>query len=108
MRKMHVATCKHTTSTNFVSPLKPKPRTGGFQMYIFKVLVAISTSLVISSVQAHDHPADHVKHNMVVYGSPAETYASHIVYKVPHNYQVILKIRFDLQTQEIYRQARAQ
>jgi len=47
------------------------------------------------------HDAHHAKHNMVLFGQ-AEIYASHIVYKVPHNFQVILKLYPDKQTKEKY------
>ncbi len=42
-----------------------------------------------TSFAQHEH---HVKHNMVMMGEQ-EIFVSHIVYKVPHNYQVILKIK---------------
>jgi hypothetical protein len=43
--------------------------------------------LTFSAFAGHPHP----KHNMVLFGD-MEIFASHIVYKVPHNYQVILKV----------------
>jgi hypothetical protein len=51
-------------------------------------------SLMSSSSFAQDH-SHHAKHNMVLFGKPGGFYASHIVYKSPHNFQVILKINFD-------------
>ncbi len=51
-------------------------------------------SLIGSSSLAQDH-SHHAKHNMVLFGKPGGFYASHIVYKSPHNFQVILKINFD-------------
>jgi hypothetical protein len=36
---------------------------------------------------------------MVLYGGPGAFYASHLVYKEPHNYQVILQVNFDLATE---------
>lgn len=39
---------------------------------------------------AQDH-SHHSQHNMVLFGED-KLYASHIVYKEPHNYQVILKL----------------
>ncbi len=51
-------------------------------------------SLIGSSSFAQDH-SHHAKHNMVLFGKPGGFYASHIVYKSPHNFQVILKINFD-------------
>lgn len=43
----------------------------------------------------------HAKHNMVLFGV-SDVFASHIVYKVPHNYQVILNLEFDKREKELY------
>lgn len=51
-------------------------------------------SLMSSSSLAQDH-SHYSKHNMVLFGIPGGIYATHIVYKSPHNFQVILKINFD-------------
>jgi len=51
-----------------------------------------------SLAQDHSH---HVKHNMVMYGE-SEIFLSHLVYKVPHNYQVILKIELPTEVRERY------
>ena len=59
------------------------------------LLLALSTA---SHAADHGH---HVKHNMILLGE-REVFASHIVYKVPHNYQVILKINLDAQTLPLY------
>lgn len=53
------------------------------------------------------HSADHVRHNMVVYGLN-EIHASHIVYKKPHNYQVILSVRFPATSLAAYLAAKAE
>jgi hypothetical protein len=53
-----------------------------------------------------DH-AQHAKHNMVLFGE-SEVFASHIVYKEPHNYQVILKIKLDAHHQALYLAERSQ
>jgi len=47
------------------------------------------------------HEVHHVKHNMVLYGN-SEIFASHIVYKVPHNYQVIVKFTFEDDVKYLY------
>jgi hypothetical protein len=49
---------------------------------------------------AQDH-SHHVKHNMILLGQ-TEVYATHIVYKVPHNYQVILRINFEQEMNQRY------
>jgi hypothetical protein len=46
------------------------------------ILALITICLGSFNASAHDH---HVKHNMVIFGED-QVYASHIVYKVPHNY----------------------
>lgn len=46
-------------------------------------------------------PASHPSHNMLLFGSE-EIYASHIVYKSPHNFQVILKLRLPDNVKEHY------
>ena len=43
---------------------------------------------------------------MIIFGT-SPTYASHIVYKVPHNYQVLLEIHFDEVTQARYLEEKA-
>ena len=48
--------------------------------------------LVIGFALPQFAQAQHAHHNMVLYGQGENFYASHIVYKVPHNYQVILKL----------------
>jgi hypothetical protein len=55
-------------------------------------------TLIGSSSFAQDH-SHHAKHNLVLFGKPDGFYASHIVYKSPHNFQVILKINFDVTTE---------
>ena len=59
-------------------------------------LAALSRN--INNDNGHSH---HPPHNMVLYGTN-EIFASHIVYKSPHNYQVILKLDLDLKTKEVY------
>jgi hypothetical protein len=63
-----------------------------------KFFTAVFAFTVAGASFASDH---HVKHNMVLFGED-EIFASHIVYKVPHNYQVILKVRFSEEIKEKY------
>ena len=58
------------------------------------VLILIIANLTGVQSFAQDH-AHHAKHNMVLFGDGDTYYASHIVYKEPHNFQVILKINLD-------------
>ena len=44
-------------------------------------------------------------HNMIMLGEK-EVFLSHIVYKVPHNFQVILKVKLDDVAMENYERAR--
>ena len=69
--------------------------------------VTLALSLIVSSfalAQDHHH---HVKHNMVIFGE-SEIFASHIVYKQPHNYQVILKLKLSDADRALYLRARTQ
>ncbi len=43
-------------------------------------------------VYGQDHGTHHAKHGFLIYGKET-LFASHIVYKVPHNYQVILQLQ---------------
>lgn len=63
----------------------------------FKYLISLIANLVSLQSFAQDH-AQHAKHNMVLFGEADAYYASHIVYKKPHNFQVILKVKFDSNT----------
>lgn len=56
----------------------------------FILLMTIILSIGTASL-AQDH-SHHAKHNMVLFGEADSYYVSHIVYKVPHNFQIILKI----------------
>ena len=55
------------------------------------VVISILLSCLSLQVFAQEH-THHATHNMVLYGQGENFYASHLVYKVPHNYQVILKL----------------
>lgn len=50
---------------------------------------AMSFSNIVASAQPAHH--NHAKHNMIVIGEN-DVFASHLVYKQPHNYQVILSV----------------
>lgn len=47
----------------------------------------------------------HTTHFMVIYGEGEGIYASHVVYKQPHNYQVILKLNLDQESRSAYEAA---
>lgn len=70
-------------------------------MKFFLVLILLTLSLAVNA-QANTH---HTKHNMVMYGE-SEVFLSHIVYKVPHNYQVILRIRLTNEVLHKYLEAK--
>lgn len=54
------------------------------------LFVSLILASVTTAATADDH-AHHARHNMLIYGS-GEVFASHIVYKAPHNYQVIFRV----------------
>lgn len=59
----------------------------------------------LSPASDAQHQHVHPKHNMILLGTDP-IFASHIVYKVPHNYQVLLEIKFDAPTIEQYQAAK--
>lgn len=67
-----------------------------------KLLFGMALALLSTVAYGHDH---HVKHNMVLVGE-SEIFASHLVYKSPHNFQVILRVGFGEETRARYLAAR--
>ncbi len=63
-------------------------------------------ALIFTTFARAQH-AHHAKHNMVLFGED-KIYASHIVYKVPHNFQVILEVQLPPDAKEKYLEARRQ
>lgn len=57
------------------------------------ILFLMSVQVPASTEGNHGH-AGHVRHNMLLYGVEP-VFASHIVYKEPHNYQLILQLGLD-------------
>src|SRR4051812_41609257 len=63
---------------------------------------ANASPLALATDHAHEHEHDPAaKHFMVLLGE-SEVFASHVVYKVPHNYQVLLKLNLDSATESTY------
>ncbi|MGZ5279898.1 MAG: hypothetical protein ACXWC9_08150 [Pseudobdellovibrionaceae bacterium] len=71
------------------------------KLFLFSVLI-----LMTQFVSAQHHP-NHAKHNMVMFGKET-LYISHLVYKQPHNFQVILQIELDPAVRTQYEAARIQ
>ena len=73
----------------------------------FKLIIGAAIFISLHSVawceEGHSHGT---KHKMVLFGEK-EVFASHIVYKVPHNFQVIIKIIMDDADKEKYIAAKA-
>jgi hypothetical protein len=71
------------------------------------MLVAMVLALMgVSSsgmAQSHEHLS---KHGFVLMGDE-QIFASHIVYKHPHNYQILIELTFDAKTTQVLRNARA-
>ncbi len=66
-----------------------------------QILILLGFSMTSWAHEGHNH----AKHNMVLFGED-EVFASHIVYKVPHNYQVILALSLSAEDKEKYLAAR--
>ena len=62
-----------------------------------KILILLFFISSFSYGQHQHHP----KHNMIMMGE-GEIFLSHIVYKVPHNYQVLLEIKLDAESRKAY------
>ncbi|MDZ4661982.1 MAG: hypothetical protein SGJ18_10240 [Pseudomonadota bacterium] len=73
-----------------------------------KLILKIMCTLCLSCTEtiAHGEPHQHPKHNMILLGE-GPVFASHIVYKKPHNYQVILELNLDDDTRAEYRKLKA-
>ena len=56
--------------------------------------------------QLHFPQAHHAKHNFILIGRD-EVFASHVVYRAPHNYQVLLQITFGESVRAQYLDAKA-
>lgn len=67
-------------------------------------LLLISISAFASNLLAQGH-GGHASHNMLLFGTD-EVFADHIVYKEPHNFQVVVKVLFDQIAKEAYLAAR--
>jgi len=68
-------------------------------MLKFSVML-ISILSLSAPLHGEDH-SRHVSHGMLLFGTE-EVFADHIVYKEPHNYQIILKVEFDGETKQKY------
>lgn len=74
-------------------------------------LVALKLAIVLVTILSQPDPTlaaeqmHHPKHNLVVFGE-TQVFASHIVFKQPHNYQVELALTFSADVQDAYLRAR--
>lgn len=59
-----------------------------------RILVCLLLGFSFNTLALVDH-SSHAKHNMILFGDKGHYYASHIVYKAPHNFQVILKLELN-------------
>ena len=64
------------------------------------------TATTVTAAAADNDHHHHPKHNMLIYGSE-EIFASHVVYKAPHNYQVILSLTLPDDVKAAYLRGRA-
>lgn len=62
---------------------------------------------LMSSVVWAQHSPHHARHNMLLFGKET-LFLSHIVYKQPHNFQVILQVELDSPVREQVEKARQQ
>jgi hypothetical protein len=100
MQEMQVSPCKLHSGKKVTPCCKYVLTNQGVIMKFTSLLLLLSIALFSKASFSQDHKY-HAKHNMILFGESDSFYASHIVYKVPHNYQVILKINFDSNSKEI-------
>jgi hypothetical protein len=55
-----------------------------------------------TAAEAHAH---HTTHNMFMYGEN-EIFISHLVYKAPHNYQIVLRVKLPAEARSAYLKTR--
>ena len=69
----------------------------------FRISMVIALLVTVIKASAADHGGHYaqVKHNMILYGEN-EIFISHLVYKAPHNYQVIVKVQLPENVRERY------
>lgn len=70
--------------------------------YAIASMCAFSCLASANPTPDHTH---HVKHNMVLFGRD-EIFASHLVYKAPHNFQVVLSIALSGRAKDDYQHSR--
>lgn len=61
---------------------------------INRILVYLIFGFSLTTFAQTNH-LNHAKHNMIIFGDQGHHYASHIVYKAPHNFQVVLKLQLN-------------
>jgi hypothetical protein len=81
--------------------LHPLPLSGKAIAGIRRRMHSLVAVLWIVTAGSADHAQHHATHNMVLYGD-RDVFASHLVYKAPHNFQIILQIQLDPQTRKAY------
>jgi hypothetical protein len=77
-----------------------------FKKILLSVAMIFMTAQNVAAANADNDHHHHPKHNMLIYGSE-EIFASHVVYKSPHNYQVILSLTLTDDVKAAYLRARA-
>ena len=65
----------------------------------------LSVLMFLSSLAWAQHSPNHVRHNMLLFGQET-LFLSHLVYKQPHNFQVILQVEFKPSDREQIEKAR--
>ena len=71
------------------------------------LLSGVASFAAFAQVAPAPSPHDHHRRHFMVLAGESEVFAYHYVYKVPHNYQVILKVRFDEVSRALYLAERA-
>jgi hypothetical protein len=76
-----------------------------FKKILLSFAMIFMTAQNVTAATADNDHHHHPKHNMLIYGSE-EIFASHVVYKTPHNFQVILNLTLADDVKAAYLRAR--
>ncbi len=77
-----------------------------FRKILLSFALIFMTAQNVTAATADNDHHHHPKHNMLIYGFE-EIFASHVVYKAPHNYQIILSLTLTDDVKTAYIRGRA-
>jgi hypothetical protein len=103
---LHVIACKLRRGRRSNSLLDKRQHKPGGNMKILNLMILTIMMLLVGQVSSAQDYNHHPKHNMILFGDSDAFYVSHLVYKEPHNYQVILKLKLNSGDRELIKKNR--